>query len=1315
MLLDNTFVISPDQTSLSANAAQNGIWFAEQLSPDGYLFNLAEYLSLQGDLDTTLFLDTLRWLANEIQAPRARLVPRTAGLQVEIAPHFEGEIPLIDFSDHADPMAAATTWMQTDLKDHKRGLWRAALIRLNARHHLWYHCAHHVLLDGHSGGLIARRCAEIYTARLRGETPPPSGLAPADVLLEAERGYSDGKRAGRDRDYWAEKLAALPDPVTLSTGGTRTGGVICASRRLSIEDSNRLRAFSAQTGISLPQVMVSAFAGYVHRMTGAQDLVLAMPVLGRLSRSERAVAMMAANAVALRFDFSREISFAELVRQGGQTMMGALRHQKYRFEQVRRDLGLTRADQQVATIAVNFEPFDYTLHFGPVPARVTNLSNGSVDDLTAFIFDRGDGQGLVLTLNANPGLYSRAEVEGHLERLHLFLRGMVTRPDDAVRAAAIYLPDEQEKIAAWSDGGPAPTGASWLDAFDSQRKEAPDRIAVHDGVQRLTYDGLDAVASRIAQALLRRGVVRGNIVALLLDRTVLLPAAILALHRIGATYLPLDPYAPEKRNALILETAAPNLVLMPADRTGTAPAGMVESLVLGADLFTDAPADWPNDAQPRTAGDLAYVIFTSGSTGQPKGVDIGHGALWALLAAMRDAIGLDAATRWLAVTTIAFDIATLEMLLPLSVGGTVEIAQRHETLDPDLLNARIETSDVTHLQATPSLWSLALEAKGSALRSLTKLVGGETLPGDLARRLVTGGPLFNVYGPTETTIWSSLARITPDTAAHPSVGRPLAGERIFVLDRFGTPAPVGTIGEIWIGGVGLAQGYHARTDLTGERFIETTLGRVYRTGDLGRWTDTGTLEHFGRIDFQIKVRGHRIETGEVEAVMRQFDTINDAVVVKPDNHDHLLGYFCSTDPVEIPSLETYLRARLPDYMVPHVFIRIPAIPQTTNGKRDLKALPPITPARGTCGRAAAEPLSPTERHLLDRVRDALNRQDVGIDDDFFQLGGTSLSAARLIAGLRRDYGSDIALATVFANPGLRRLAAEIDSACAADPLSPVLDLRKADDDAPTVFCLHPVLGIGWGYSALIQTLPQKVGICALQSPALTGPDNWPDLRSMARDYVARIQAVQPEGPYFLLGWSFGGLAAQEIAHQLETQGERIAYLCLLDAFPFQPETAACTQATRVQQTLAFLGEAPDPAIRTLDALAEKLVTRPEIEALRATLGNDRFETRIRDVVEANLDLARRHVPGRVNAPIIDICATQGKSAAIDTLLDWRGNPWGPHSRAGTRRINLDCGHDDMLGPLSVAAFSPCLRAALNRHGAAQTLMAKKSERDAQFV
>ncbi|MFC6761651.1 alpha/beta fold hydrolase [Sulfitobacter porphyrae] len=318
-------------------------------------------------------------------------------------------------------------------------------------------------------------------------------------------------------------------------------------------------------------------------------------------------------------------------------------------------------------------------------------------------------------------------------------------------------------------------------------------------------------------------------------------------------------------------------------------------------------------------------------------------------------------------------------------------------------------------------------------------------------------------------------------------------------------------------------------------------------------------------------------------------------------------------------------------MIPAAYLRIPALPQNANGKVDRKALPPIPSAAQRACQTATGPLTPTEHHLLDRVRAVLDNQDIGIDDDFFQLGGNSLTAARLIAVLRRDYGPDLALTTVFANPDLRRLAAELDHASGADPLAPVLDLRKADAAAPTVFCLHPILGIGWGYAALAQALPRRVGICALQSSALTEPDTWPDMRTMARDYVARIRAIQPHGPYYLVGWSFGGLLAHEIASQLQAQGAQIACLCLLDAYPFQSRMDANTEASRVQQALAFLGAPPDPALHTLDALAEKLVTRPEISALRTTIGKDRFDRlrgRIRDMVEANLDLAQRHLRRR---------------------------------------------------------------------------------------
>ncbi|WP_166461922.1 non-ribosomal peptide synthetase [Paracoccus alkanivorans] len=1291
-----TATIFPDSNLVPASPAQNGIWLAQQLSPDGYLFNLAEYLSLKGKLDAPVFLRSLHYLTEEAEAPRARLLDHEDGLMLEISHTYDEKIPLIDLSEEADPHEAALRWMQADLKDQDGELWRAALIRLHEDHHLWYHCAHHVLLDGFSGGLLARRCADIYTALEQGNTPPPSPFSPATTLLEADLAYRQGKRIERDRAYWIEKLSVPPEPVTLSTGGTRSGGVLRATRQLDIGESDRLRAFATTSSASLPQVMVSAFAAYVHRMTGAEDFVLAMPVMGRMSNHERAVPMMAANAVALRFSIPANGSFSDLICQCGQVMMGAMRRQKYRFEHVRRDLGMSGPVQQIASMAVNFEPFDYDLRFGDIKAEVTNLSNGSVDDLTAFIFDRGNGHGLTIVLDANPGLYTAADVERHVQRLHILLGEMVSTPESPIGETRIYLPGEAEAIARWSENGPIPTGESWLDAFEHQLLHNPGHCAVSDGRNKLSYAELDQTASRIARVLRQSNVVEGDIVALYLDRDVLLPAAILALHKMGAVYLPLDPDAPRKRNDLILGTARPKALLVSAEMPPESIHEGCEPIVLGTSLLSGEPAGW-DGFQGRVTGDhLAYVIFTSGSTGTPKGVEIRHGALAALLASMRDAIGASAKIRMLAVTTIAFDIATLELLLPLTVGGIVEIASRQDTLDPDRLTARIEQAQVTHLQATPALWRIALEGDSRSIFDLTKIVGGESLPRDLAIALAAGGPLYNVYGPTETTIWSTIARIHPGFNGNPPIGRPLAGETIHILDPFGHPSPVGVTGEIWIGGVGLANGYHLRPDLTEERFRESLFGRLYRTGDFGRWSEDGQIEHLGRIDFQIKLRGYRIEAGEIEEIMRTFPGVRYAVATQSAATGALLGYFCASTDVSSTLLENHIREHLPAYMVPQRFVQLPSLPLNANGKVDIRALQSFETRACYSDRHEVAPgraPTSTEMRVLAIAREALGRADLELEDNFFKAGGTSLSAARLVAALRREYSTNIALASIFAAQDLRAFAREIEEIPFQDPLSAVLHLRQSTGYAPTLFCIHPVLGIGWGYAALLQALPEEVGLCVLQSPGLTEPAVWPDLRTMAQEYLETILNEQPDGPYHLVGWSFGGLTAQEIAAQLEARQKRVATLCLLDAYPFHPGSWSIHEHDRIQQTLIFMGEHPDPNIRTIEELVARIATRPEIEALRVNQGSNRFEqlrARIQEVAETNLELAQRHIPKRITAPILDFCATEGKTEMLSELLDWQDGVWEAHSRSGATRIAVACSHNDMLGPASIATILPYL-------------------------
>ncbi|MBN3525209.1 amino acid adenylation domain-containing protein [Paenibacillus apiarius] len=1039
----------------SLSGAQSGIWFAQQLDPDNPIFNTGECIEIHGPVDPARFETALRQAVTEAEALHVRFGEDRDGPWQTIAPSSGWPLHLIDVSGQEDPHEAAEAWMKHDLAqpvDLLSGpLFTEALFKLASDRFYWYQRIHHIAIDGFGFALLARRVAQIYTA-LAYDLPSSEGaFGSVRSILQEDAAYRASDRMEEDRQFWLARFADEPEAVSLGDRAQRTSrSFLRRSAQLPSSVMSGWQAAASGSGTSWPDVLIAAAAVYVHRMTGADDVILGLPVMCRLGSAALRVPGMVMNLLPLRVAVRPDMSLSELLQQVSREIREIRRHQDYRHQDLRRDLKVLGDNRRLFGPLINVMPFVEELSFAGYRGRIRNLSAGPVDDLTINVYCNSDGSGLRIDFDANPAIYSASELMLHQRRcLHLLDKIAAAAPGQPIGQLELLLPEERRQVLSdWNDTAHELPQTSVPGLFEEQVARTPDAVAVVFDDATLRYDELNTRANRLAHLLIACGAGPDRIVALALLRSAEMVAAILAVHKTGAAYLPLDPDYPSERLAYMLEDAKPMCLI-----TAMEVASKLPDCGAAATIVLDDPATIgrleqqaghnPDDAD-RTDRLLplhpSYVIYTSGSTGRPKGVLLTFEGLTNLLVAMRARFQLDGQERLLSVTTISFDISVMEVLLPLVSGASIDIARKDTILDPSALAQRIRDTGATIMQATPTLWQSLAASKPDRFDGLTIITGGEALPIGLKLALQDlNCQVNNQYGPTETTIYSTAALLDDSRTGKPSIGGPIWNTRLYVLDAALEPVPPGVAGELYIAGSGLARGYLGRPDLTAERFVADPFGpsgtRMYRTGDLVRWLEDGSIDYLGRADHQIKLRGFRIETGEIEAQIAQHvDVAQVTVMVREDQpgERRLIAYVvpASASGIDPAELRRYAADKLPDYMVPAAVVTLDAMPLTPNKKIDRKALPAPDLGMTAAGRG---PRTPQEEILCALFSEVLSLSRVGIDDDFFALGGHSLLAGRVMVRIREAFGVELNIGSLFESPTVAGLVKRIDYAQEARP------------------------------------------------------------------------------------------------------------------------------------------------------------------------------------------------------------------------------------------------------------------------------------------
>ncbi|WP_066372160.1 non-ribosomal peptide synthetase [Herbidospora mongoliensis] len=1063
-------------------------------------------LRLRGELDVPALRSALAAVVARHEALRTAIVEREGRLMQVVAPEVPVELPVIEGREG--------TGAPFDLS--RAPLWRAALVREAADEHLFLFDAHPMIVDDCSIGLLTAELAEIY-----GGDPklPELPVQYPDYAAWQRESHPDELAA-----HWRDKLAGA-EVLEFPADGPRGEAFDVGGFDVGTEGLERAGKLADDEGVTPFDVLAAAFLTFLHRYSGLDDLVIGSPDATRRHDAVASVIGPFENLLILRGDVSGDPSFRELVRRVRRVTTDAHAHG---------DLPL---DASICRLTFGLAEGGATGLPGLVTSEEDGLAGDSRFDMSWRL------RGRRLRISYDTGLFEGASIARFARHYDELLRALTADPDAPLSAAGMLSPAENAFLAQVSRGPMRPIRETTIVAqFEARVAEAPDRVAVVVHDVETTYAELNARANRLAALLRERGAAPGTRIGLCLRRNLDLPTAMLAVLKTGAAYVPLDPAHPPARVAEIAADAGLRAVIAHAEVAATLSAVTAPLLVVD-DIRRDLPAGNP----PLAAGpgDVAYIIYTSGSTGRPKGVLLEHRGVVNFTDSTRDLFDLTPADRVLGFASATFDVSVFETFSALLTGARLCVATDDERLSVDRLQSLMERAGITVIDLPPTVMPLLTPERFTDLR--IAFVGGEAFSGELVNRWNPGRRLFNGYGPTECTVTMIVEECAGTWDASPPIGLPMANHVAHVLDGDLRPVPIGVPGELVIGGAGLARGYLDRDELTAEKFVADPFGtapggRLYRTGDLVKRLPDGRLVFLGRLDQQVKIRGLRIELGEVESALAAFAGMG-PVTARPWTDDagdkHLVGYLTGVTEEQVPAVREHLGTVLPTYMIPSFFVVLDEIPLTSSGKVDWRRLPAPDPRQADS--AGDEPRTATERVLLRDVLTPLLRDDrLGVHDDFFQAGGNSLQAVQLMSAIKRRFEVEVALADFFTSPTVAHLATTIDTA--RQPISekggPIV--MRAPDPA-RVILVHPSGGELFCYMPLVRALPEGVGVAGF--PALSPPDSIPATAAG----IAKALAGARE-PFCLAGWSYGGVLAFEVARQLEQETGARPPVVLLDAF-----------------------------------------------------------------------------------------------------------------------------------------------------------------------
>ncbi len=1286
-------------------AAQPGIWMAEKLSTLPSAWSVAHYVELTGELDALLLAKAVVAGLEQADTLRMQFSEDNGEVWQWVEPALTFAQPeIIDLREKSNPHEAARALMQADLQqdiraDGNKPLVFHQLIQVGDKRWYWYQRYHHLLVDGFSFPAITRQIAAIYRAWLDGESTPDSPFTPFAEVVEEYQQYRQSDAWQRDGAFWRDQRKQLPPPASLSNNPLpgRSASADIIRMKLTAPEGAFRRLAARMPDVQRADLALALVALWLGRLCSRMDYAAGFIFMRRMGSA----ALTSTGPVLNVLPFGVRLDAAESLPALAQRLAGQLkkmrRHQRYDAEQIVRDSGRAAGAEPLFGPVLNVKIFDYHLNIPGVQAQTHTLATGPVNDLELALFPDENG-GLSIEILANKQRYDAETLAQHASRLIGLIEQFADNPSLCCGDAGMLLPTEYERLAKINDTTVEIPFTTLSALVTQQADKTPDAPALADARYQFSYREMRQQVVALASLLRERGVRPGDSVAVALPRSVFLTLALHGIVEAGAAWLPLDTGYPDDRLRMMLEDAKPKLLIATEGQLARfSDIPVLESLCYDSPL----PAE---DAAPLALSQpnhTAYIIFTSGSTGRPKGVMVGQTAIVNRLLWMQNHYPLTADDVVAQKTPCSFDVSVWEFFWPFIAGAKLVMAEPEAHRDPLEMQQFFARYGVTTTHFVPSMLaafvaSLTPETARESCASLKRVFcSGEALPADLCREWeqLTHAPLHNLYGPTEAAVdvswypaWGEdLAAVTGNSVP---IGYPVWNTGLRILDAMMRPVPFGVAGDLYLTGIQLAQGYLGRPDLTASRFIADPFNvgeRMYRTGEVARGLENSAVEYLGRSDDQLKIRGQRIELGEIDRVMQQLPDVEHAVAhacvfnqaaATGGDARQLVGYLVSQSglPLDTTVLRERLREKLPAHMVPTVLLQLAELPLSANGKLDRKALPRPQLTSRVSGRA---PRTETEATIAQSFAALLDCEVNDVEADFFALGGHSLLAMKLAAQLSRIFERQVTPGQIMVASTVEQLSALLESNDDEQSqrlgFETLLPLRESH--GPTLFCFHPASGFAWQFSVLSRYLSPQWSIMGIQSPRPDGPmQTAENLDSVCEHHLATLLSQQPHGPYYLLGYSLGGTLAQGIAARLHARGETVAFLGLLDTWP--PET---------QNWQEKEANGLDPAV-----LAE--IEREREAFLAAQQGN--ASEALFNAIEGNYADAVRLLTTAHSVPFAGhatlFVAERTLAPGVSPERSW--SSW----ISSLDVYRYDCAHVDIISPTAFEAIGPVINTLINK-------------------
>ncbi|WP_406841627.1 non-ribosomal peptide synthetase (plasmid) [Streptomyces sp. AHU1] len=1286
--------------------SQQRLWFLAQMQGASEAYHIPLAFELQGPLNQDALTRALDTMVQRHDALRTRLIAVGGEVHQHVDPPGQ-RFPLQHHDltkrpDSEDQLVLLRQSEATTPFDLAQGpLFRGRLVAMAADRHVLLITAHHIASDGWSTSVFTRELSALYSAFLAGDDDPlPALPARYSDYAAYQRQQISGNAEARQAAYWREALADAPALLELPTDRPRPADQDYrgAQRHIEIdaELTTALHQLSRRNGVTLFMTVLAGWATVLARTSGQSDLVIGTPTANRSRAEWEGLIGFFVNTLALRVDLSGDPSAAELLKRVRGVTLSALTHQDLPFERVVELVKPTRSPSHTPLFQVMFAwqnaGSNALALTGMQVTELEPLGAGAKFDLALSLGER-DGC-IVGTLDYACALFDAETVERHIQQLRRVLVQMASHQDTSVTALELLSEHERAQLlTGFDEAAREITPVPFPTLFERNVDKSPQAVAVEFGSLSLTYAELNARANRLARHLVERGVGPERVVAVALPRSVQWLVAILAVMKAGGAYLPVDPTYPPDRIAYMLKDADPTCVLTDTDTASGLPATndllLVDDsamLELVGSIDPGNLTDTERNAPLETTAP-AYIIYTSGSTGWPKGVVVTHAGIAALSVTQRERLGVTEESRVLQFASPSFDAATWEVCMALLSGARLVMAPATDLMPGEGLAEVVRRHAVTHATLPPA--ALAVMSPDGLPEGMTLVVAGEACPAALVEQWSVNRRMINAYGPTETTVCATMSAPLSG-ALTPPIGKPVAGSRVYILDTHLQPVPPGVRGELYVAGASLARGYLGRPELTAERFIEDPHGvpgsRMYRTGDLARWRADGQLEFVGRVDHQVKVRGFRIELGEVEAALLDQPGVVETVVLAENDGaggTRLLAAVGLGEPDEsaaqrpaqarsVSEWRASLARRLPGYMLPELVIELPCLPHTPTGKIDREALLYLARTAGPSQVNTSTPRDHIELTLYQIWKRLLLHPDIGIDDNFFDIGGTSISAIKMAHAIREAFDETLPLRDIMLHPTIEALGGRLRQGAASHGSDNLLALREGDGKR-RVICIHPGGGTAFCYLALARALPEDCGVYGIQSPGLNPGESFlPTVETMASSYLQLIEHLIGDGPLVLTGLSFGGLVAHEMGRRLARAGQTNVSVVLLDTHSTDDDT---------------MRRAVEPV--EMSEFREKLV---KFNGMYPGIEDEQIE-RYFQVYNHNRAAARAYRVPSTFARLVLLQATKGLD---ESELKAGADFWHRRAGSGLNVEQLDCDHWEILESDEVSGVAASIRSELSR-------------------